>query len=328
MAGHPLRSATDRRFGGPLPRQLANQTRIHLIPPEFFTLYHAVPCAYAVLAVISNCYPPVWGRLSTRYSPVRRSVIPNSIRKLHRKCFARLACVRHAASVHPEPGSNSHVKVDSWLRLLSLANCSFPFYLVFVLNFLNSKAKPDLCFLEFSGFYILFNLQFSRNFCCSAFSAATHSSYHRFSSLSTTFFIFFSSPLTGSSKETERCIFSTATLTFYHGCLYLSTTFFILFLSFYTQFHSLSRWNFTITLYERLVKGICAIFLNNFYFLTSTTKYAHFSLLCPYIVSHKKSPDQDYFYLFPAIWAYWIFNTNNFQNIPFTIPPKRIRIKL
>ena len=30
-----------------------------VIPPEFFTLYHAVLCAYAVLAVISNCYPPV-----------------------------------------------------------------------------------------------------------------------------------------------------------------------------------------------------------------------------------------------------------------------------
>ena len=27
------------------------------------------------------------------------------------KRFVRLACVRHAASVHPEPGSNSHVKV-------------------------------------------------------------------------------------------------------------------------------------------------------------------------------------------------------------------------
>ena len=27
------------------------------------------------------------------------------------KCFVRLACVKHAASVHPEPGSNSHVKV-------------------------------------------------------------------------------------------------------------------------------------------------------------------------------------------------------------------------
>ena len=25
-------------------------------------------------------------------------------------CFVRLACVRHAASVHPEPGSNSHNK--------------------------------------------------------------------------------------------------------------------------------------------------------------------------------------------------------------------------
>ena len=28
-----------------------------------------------------------------------------------KKCFVRLACVRHAASVHPEPGSNSHKKV-------------------------------------------------------------------------------------------------------------------------------------------------------------------------------------------------------------------------
>ena len=25
-------------------------------------------------------------------------------------CFVRLACVRHAASVHPEPGSNSQIK--------------------------------------------------------------------------------------------------------------------------------------------------------------------------------------------------------------------------
>ena len=34
-----------------------------------------------------------------------------SIRKLPLDRFVRLACVRHAASVHPEPGSNSHVKV-------------------------------------------------------------------------------------------------------------------------------------------------------------------------------------------------------------------------
>ena len=75
MAVHPLRPATDRRFGGPLPRQLANQTRAHPIPPEFFTLRHAALCAYAVLAAVSGCYPPVWGRLPTRYSPVRHSVI-------------------------------------------------------------------------------------------------------------------------------------------------------------------------------------------------------------------------------------------------------------
>ena len=111
MAGRPLRSATDRRFGGPLPRQLANQTRVHPIPPEFFTLHHAVLCAYAVLAAVSGCYPPVWGRLPTRYSPVRHSVTRQSFRRNQVRCFVRLACVRHAASVHPEPGSNSHVKV-------------------------------------------------------------------------------------------------------------------------------------------------------------------------------------------------------------------------
>ena len=35
----------------------------------------------------------------------------DSIRKLPLIYLVRLACVRHAASVHPEPGSNSHVKV-------------------------------------------------------------------------------------------------------------------------------------------------------------------------------------------------------------------------
>ena len=80
MAGHPLRSATDRRFGGPLPRQLPNQTRVHPIPPELFTPYHAVLCAYAALAVISHCYSPVWGRLPTRYSPVRHSLRAGALR--------------------------------------------------------------------------------------------------------------------------------------------------------------------------------------------------------------------------------------------------------
>ena len=74
VAGRPLRPATDRRFGGPLPRQLPNQTRAPPVPPELFTPRHAALCAYAVLAAVSGCYPPVRGRLPTRYSPVRHSV--------------------------------------------------------------------------------------------------------------------------------------------------------------------------------------------------------------------------------------------------------------
>jgi hypothetical protein len=57
---------------------------------------------YAVLIQISLGYPPVVGRLHTRYAPVRRS--PSSIAT---SAAPRLACIRPAASVHPEPGSNS-----------------------------------------------------------------------------------------------------------------------------------------------------------------------------------------------------------------------------
>ena len=42
------------------------------------------------------------------------------------RCFVRLACVRHAASVHPEPGSNSHVKVLSSFR--TTLGCSSRYY--------------------------------------------------------------------------------------------------------------------------------------------------------------------------------------------------------
>ena len=118
VAVHPLRPATDRRLGRPLPCQLTNQTRAHPVPPKFSSAHHAVCGSYAVLAVISDCYPPVQGRLPTRYSPVRHSVLPSSLRRVPKKVFVRLACVRHAASVHPEPGSNSHVLVLSYYQSL------------------------------------------------------------------------------------------------------------------------------------------------------------------------------------------------------------------
>ena len=59
---------------------------------------------HAVLASLSERYPPLEGRSPTRYSPVCHSTYPL------RDFRVRLACVRHAASVDSEPGSNSHVK--------------------------------------------------------------------------------------------------------------------------------------------------------------------------------------------------------------------------
>ena len=60
---------------------------------------------HAVLALLSEGYPPLKGRSPTRYSPVCHSTHG----LLHFR--VRLACVRHAASVDSEPGSNSQVKV-------------------------------------------------------------------------------------------------------------------------------------------------------------------------------------------------------------------------
>src|SRR6185436_5358906 len=68
--------------------------------------FHQTSCeekSYPVLAPVSEGYPKVQGRLLTCYSPVRRSSTPKGL-------SARLACVKHAASVRPEPGSNSPIK--------------------------------------------------------------------------------------------------------------------------------------------------------------------------------------------------------------------------
>ena len=72
MADQPLSSATDRRLGEPLPHQLSNQTRVHPLAINLSNIQDALNIQYAVLAQISLCYPPLTGRLLTRYSPVRR----------------------------------------------------------------------------------------------------------------------------------------------------------------------------------------------------------------------------------------------------------------
>ena len=62
--------------------------------------------SYPVLDPVSQAYPEVQGRSPTCYSPVRHSSTSAST-----GLSVRLACVKHAASVHPEPGSNSPQKM-------------------------------------------------------------------------------------------------------------------------------------------------------------------------------------------------------------------------
>ena len=79
MADYPLRSATDRCFGGPLPHQLANQTQVHPSPINLWQEEHVNFLHYQVLIQVSLGYPCVRGRLPTRYSPVRRYPLLRSI---------------------------------------------------------------------------------------------------------------------------------------------------------------------------------------------------------------------------------------------------------
>ena len=58
--------------------------------------------------LLSPCMRQVTHALLTR-PPLSHKIFISEENQI--KCFVRLACVKHAASVHPEPGSNSHVKV-------------------------------------------------------------------------------------------------------------------------------------------------------------------------------------------------------------------------
>ena len=69
----PLSPPRHRRHGGPLPRRQANASRAHPQPPQLYTPRDAPRCSHAGLAAVSAGFPPVAGRLLTRYAPFRRS---------------------------------------------------------------------------------------------------------------------------------------------------------------------------------------------------------------------------------------------------------------
>ena len=95
MADHPLRPATDRSLGRPLPHQQANQTRA----PRKAARKPLPLREYAVLAAVSSGCSP----LRDRFPRVTHPCATDPERSV------RLACVKHAASVRSEPGSNSQV---------------------------------------------------------------------------------------------------------------------------------------------------------------------------------------------------------------------------
>ena len=147
MAGHPLRSAIHRRLGKPLPYQLANETQAHLSPD--LTPLTPLGCPSVVLCGISRSFPllsPCDRQVAhalltspplTCYQhkntfsfhvcfPCGRgekksSIFSNALNISKCLCAdsksVRLACLKHAASVRPEPGSNSNVLISIHLSM-------------------------------------------------------------------------------------------------------------------------------------------------------------------------------------------------------------------
>ena len=110
MADHPLRPATDRRLGEPLPHQLANRTRAPLGTAAFKNRppFLAGTEGPASLCGISSGFPKLFPfPRQVTHVLLTRSPLYSRPEGHFR---ARLACIRHAASVHSEPGSNSPVE--------------------------------------------------------------------------------------------------------------------------------------------------------------------------------------------------------------------------
>ena len=158
MAVQPLSPATDRRLGGPLPRQLSNQTRGHL--PALKSLA-ARSCDHAALCGISSRFQLLSpsGRQVPHALLTRPPLSSSEIcRSFNHKNSVRLACVRHAASVRPEPGSNSLKKFKSFgIQLITNLKISgFKFLLI---AFAISSLKIWTLTINGSFFMMLFNFQ-------------------------------------------------------------------------------------------------------------------------------------------------------------------------
>ena len=112
MADHPLRPATRRRLGRPLPHQLPDKPRDH----------HSTGCPFVPKWMPIQEPPPYYKafRPIIRNDAVGFSRVTHPFAAPYPKAVARLACLIHAASVRPEPGSNSPLKNVSIYGLYDL----------------------------------------------------------------------------------------------------------------------------------------------------------------------------------------------------------------
>ena len=132
--------------------------------------------------LLSPCVRQVIHALLTRPPLSHRTINPEGDQV---KCFVRLACVKHAASVHPEPGSNSHKKFFPFQNQLANFNhslipnvtvlgcfdfrlcCSLELILMRISSLFSMNLSrlfhcsviKVLCLLPFSNFYILPDVQ-------------------------------------------------------------------------------------------------------------------------------------------------------------------------
>jgi hypothetical protein len=114
VGGHPLRSPTRRCLGRPLPYQLADGTQA---PPKANKSFRHRFLNPMTTSGIS----PTFAGLSQTSGQVTNALLtrsPLGHPRTNTKSLVRLACIRHAASVHPEPGSNSPQKIHSFEWIL------------------------------------------------------------------------------------------------------------------------------------------------------------------------------------------------------------------
>ena len=112
MTDHPLRSATRRCLGRPLPHQQADTPRP---PPVAGACKQRLPLVPRSCDSGTSCgISPGFPGLSLSAGQVGHVLLTRSPLGCGGKppLLVRLACIKHAASVRPEPGSNSPLRIS------------------------------------------------------------------------------------------------------------------------------------------------------------------------------------------------------------------------